>query len=350
MIKLYGFSFLKDGERFDYPYKEMLTCMGQLVEKCYLALGENDDGTSGFVSQFPHVKVIPTVWDMSKIGDGGLIFSEQTNIALKDLRNEQSDQKEAWGIYLQSDEIIHESEFDQLRKDIEQAQLQGCDAVRFRYFHFWMSHYEIAVNKRWYPHEIRAVKLDSDVVNHGDAQGFSGFKKVYESDVHIFHYGHVRDLKKREEKQKELIRKIRPGQKFKKYLSREKKAFAKTKSIPIRLQHSEVMKERILKMGEIFDLPYIDEVFVVGDQKDFSQNINEVLHVKNIKWCSTVGEVPKEKRRNNMVIFEPSLFEQWRWDQLNLRSMESELAREWTNDQKLLFKISSKFPIKRKAL
>lgn len=342
MAKIYGFSFMKDGMRFDYPFREMLTCMSNLVDKCYLALGENDDGTSSEVEKFSDVEVIPTIWDMTKIGDGGQIFSEQTNIALSKLRENHVEEKGAWAIYLQSDEIIHEKDFDQVRKDIEAAEASGCDAIRFRYFHFWMDHYHIAINKRWYPSEIRAIKVDSSVVNYGDAQGFSEFTKVYESDVHIFHYGHVRDMAKRAEKQKDLIKRIRPGAKFSKYLSREKKAFAKTKTSPIRIQHSSVMKDRITRMGERFDLPLVDFLYVVGTRSNYSKEFLESLKITKVHWVESVESVPFEYRDKRMVIEKPSFFQRLQWGIKTPNGMESDFAREWTLEQKLLMQISER--------
>ena len=339
-LPIYGFSFMKDGVRFDYPFKEMLTCMSNLVNRCYVALGKNDDGTSAIVEKFEKVEIIPTVWDMNKIGDGGQVFSEQTNIALSKLRENHQTEKGAWAIYLQSDELIHENDFEQVRKDIAAAEASGCDAVRFRYFHFWMDHYHIAINKRWYPSEIRAIKVDSNVVNYGDAQGFSEFTKVYESDVHIFHYGHVRDMAKRAEKQKDLIKRIRPGAKFSKYLSREKKAFSQTKSVPILIKHSEVMRERIGKMGENFDLPECDFIYIVGNEQKYSKEFSNRTHIKKINWVNIVEEVPFEYRDKRMVIAEPTHFQKFYWGIKSPTKMESDLAIEWDADTRLLASIS----------
>ncbi len=343
MIKLYGFSFMKDGVRFDYPFKEMLSCMSSLVEKTYVALGENDDGTSEAVEKFDSVEIIPTVWDMKKVGDGGLIFSEQTNIALHKLRDNHKNELGSWAIYLQSDEIIHEADFEQLRKDIEEAEKQGCDAVRFRYFHFWMSHYQIAVNKRWYPHEIRAIKVNSNVENFGDAQGFSKFTKVYESDVSIFHYGHVRDLGKREAKQKDLINRIRPGKKFEKYLNREKRAFSKTKVRPLMIRHSKVMKDRIEKMGEASFIEFKKLIYVVGQREHISDSFFSKTVFSNLVFVSSVSDVPFEYRRAQMLILHPTLFERVQWGSETVTGMDSDIARAWDEDTRLLVLLSQLF-------
>ena len=113
--------------------------------------------------------------------------------ALEALRADKKSDPEAWGFYLQCDEILHEDDFELIKEDFEKAQASGCDAISFRYFHFWMDHHHVAINKKWYPQEIRAVKVDSECESWGDAQSFRKVKKVYESDARIYHYGHVRE-------------------------------------------------------------------------------------------------------------------------------------------------------------
>lgn len=106
------------------------------------------------------------------MGDGGQILSQQTNIALDALRAAHGSEDDAWGVYLQCDELIHEDEVARIKEDIE-----------------------VALSKRWYPHEVRAIKLKSDIKSFGDAQGFSGVTKSYESECRILHYGHVREAR-----------------------------------------------------------------------------------------------------------------------------------------------------------
>lgn len=341
MANIYGFSFLKDGLRFDYPFQEAFESLSGVTKKIYIALGQNDDGTKAVLEKIPYIHITDTVWDMSRMGKGGVIFSEQTNIALEKLREEHGNEEGAWGIYLQSDEVLHEDSLEQLKKDIEEAEKTGCDAVRFRYFHFWKSHYEIATNKRWYPVEIRAVKLNSKVVNHGDAQGFSGFTKVYDSDVYIHHYGHVRDEEKRQEKQKFLIQSIRASEKFQKYFKREQKAFAGTKTLPLLINHPKVMKERIEKMGESFKQGAKELVYIVGDENSFSDGTKKKINAAEVRWVNSLSDVPASYKKD-AVILNPGF-----WDKI-LRptkvtpSMESPLARQWDRDTFLCLKLSEK--------
>ena len=136
MSKIYGFTFLRDGVRHDYTFRESLVSLSKLCTKIFVALGKNDDGTADALKEYPFLEIIPTVWNMDMIGDGGLIFSEQTNIALNALRQKHGDEEGAWGVYLQCDEVIHEDDLDLIRRDILHAEKTGYDAMTFRYLHF----------------------------------------------------------------------------------------------------------------------------------------------------------------------------------------------------------------------
>ncbi len=341
--KLYGFTLLRNGIKYDYSFIECLKALSGLVEKIYIAVGESDDGTLESLEQFDNLVIINTVWDPSLMGDGGQILSQQTNVALKKLREDIKDEN-AWGVYLQCDEIIHEDEVEQIKNDIEKANEQGCDAIRFRYLHFWKDHYHIAISKRWYPQEVRAIKLNTPILSFGDAQGFSGVMSPFESECKIFHYGHVRDDEKLAEKQKQLIRFIRPAEKFNKYFNREKKAFSKTKTVRININHPIVMKERIERLGDSYDLNLSSQnqdVFIQGRKEEFDTSLIEKIAAKNVHFVSSKGEVPNQWKKN-YISFEPGIVEKFLAPSKVPLKMESPLAREWNKDFLLLLKLSEK--------
>lgn len=188
-MAIYGFTLLRNGIQYDYPFRESLGSLTALCEKVFVALGRSEDGTEAALNAFPNLVIEPTVWD-ENLRTSGIILSQQTNIALRKLREHT---REGWGVYLQADEVLNDAEFERIRADIAAADANGCDAVSFRYLHFWQSHERIAVGRKWYPQEIRAIRLDSALESYGDAQSFRTPRKVYESDAHVFHYGHVRE-------------------------------------------------------------------------------------------------------------------------------------------------------------
>jgi hypothetical protein len=340
-VSIYGFTFIKDGVRYDYPFRESLNSISKLVSKVYMAVGKNDDGTSKVLEEYKFIKTIPTVWNPELMGSGGLIFSEQTNVALDELKNDFKEVAGSWGLYLQGDELIHEEDLEQIKKDFQAAEDQACDAIRFRYFHFWLDHQHIAINKRWYAHEIRGVKLNSNVCSYGDAQGFEGETKVYESDVHIYHYGHVRDKEKREEKQKDLIRQIRPNDKFSKYLKREKKAFGQTKTVSWWGSHPAPMKERVERLGDSWSLPIEEKVYIVGEKSEFSKDLLLKMNAKEVLFVNSIGEVPNIYK-TKAITLRPTFFQRLFSSSKVPDGMESELAREWDKKTKQLLLLSEK--------
>jgi hypothetical protein len=201
MLPLHGFTLLRNGLKYDYPFRESLGGLRALCDSVTLALGASDDGTEAAAAGLG-LDIVPTVWDEAK-RQGGVILSEQTNVALNALRQRIP---KGWAFYLQADECISESDFDLIRKDLESAESEGCDAISFRYLHFWQSYEAIAVGKRWYPQEIRCVRLDSSIESYGDAQSFRGWKKRYESEAVIYHYGHVREAGAYDRKKKDFHR------------------------------------------------------------------------------------------------------------------------------------------------
>lgn len=186
-VQLYGFSLIRNGVKYDYSFKEAFLSMAPIVKFTMVAVGKSEDNTLEEVQKIPNVKIIETEWDPQL--KQGLVLSDETNKALNALKQSlnKDELKTAWGIYLQADECLHEDDFEILRQDIERAERDGHDAIMFTYLHFWQTHHSIATAKRWYPHEVRAIKLDSAIESWGDAQGFRYYKSPLYSHARIFH-------------------------------------------------------------------------------------------------------------------------------------------------------------------
>ncbi len=337
-VPLYGFTFMRGVERFDYPYLEMLENLRTLTDKVCVALGPAEDNTERNVRALTDLEIVDSPWDEGLVGDGGKIFSYQANVALKRLRELYGQDDQAWAFFLHCDEIIHPDDYERVYEDMRLARESGCDAVSFRFLHFWDDHYHIAISKRWHPSEIRAMKLKSEVECWGDAQGFKNAQKVYESDVCIYHYGHVRDAQKRDEKQREILRRIRPAEKFKKYYNREVRAFSKTRKLSLYVKHPEFMRERMNRLGDRFEFDAAEVAYIVGNQKDYSARVVENINAKTVKFVSTLSEVPGNQR-SKAVIIEPSFLTKLLYPSRVPQKMESPRARNWSADQYLMLKL-----------
>jgi hypothetical protein len=340
-MKLYSFTFMKGVVKLDYPFMEVLNCLNEITTKTFVAVGSDADQTEEMVRSLPKCQIIKTKWEDSRVGDGGTIFSSQANIALGELRKQHRDEG-AWAIFLHSDEMFHPDDYSFLLKEIAQAEAQGFDAISYPFIHFWKDHYHMAINKRWHPAEVRVFKLDSTIVCHGDAQGFKGAKKEMLSQVSLLHYGHVRSYEHHQAKQNEILRRIRPSDKFDKYKKREEKAFAKTKTFPVLRGHPLMMKDRILRLGDRFELESRDILYIVGDAGLYRTEIKEKIKVKKIYWVGNIAEVPREHRRQNMVVINASSWQKIRYNLRVPKAMESKVAKPFSPDFYLILCLSQK--------
>ena len=334
-VEIYGFSILKNGVKFDYSFRESLNSLVPICKKVFVAAGDSEDATTKELKKLSGVEVFETTWDPN-LRQGGLILSEQTNLSLNHLR-EQAPEKNAWGIYLQADEVLHENDYERIKNDIAKAEEQGCDVLRFRYFHFWQSHSKVAINKKWYPQEIRAVKLRSDVESWGDAQSFRGVKKVYESDAFIYHYGHVREEESYKNKKEGFFRMYASDEKFKAYVTKMEKKDAKTETLDFWGSHPRVMKERIERLGESFALPVVSEIAIVGDENCYSEGFKKRIRAKKVIWGEKKSELSSMEK---VVLTQPSFFQRLCGRAAIPSKMRSDLARDWEPETRLMFQLS----------
>lgn len=338
LTKLFGFTLLRNGVKYDYSFKESFQSLAAITEEVYVALDKGEDNSLQESLSIPRIKIIPTQWDMSL--KKGLVLSVETNKALQALRQDHGLDDNAWGIYLQADEVLHEDDYDLIKKDIEEAARNGCDALSFRYLHFWQTHHHLAISRKWYPQEIRAIKLNSAIESWGDAQGFRNFKKVYFTEARIFHYGHVREQSSYKEKMREMGKLYHEADALEERLEKGLKDARKNKCAFYFGTHPKVMKDRIIRMNDIWELDEIEELAIVGNPGKYSPQLLSHIKAKKIYWFNSLSEVPARLKKYSIVT-EPSL-----WDRLAGRAkvpsrMKSKLAREWNPDFKLIMQLSS---------
>jgi len=339
-LNVYGFTLLRNGIKYDYPFRESLTSLAGITKKVFLALGKSGDGTEEAISDLEFLHIIPTVWD-DHMRDGGVILSQQTNTALKVLRDVHSKEFGAWGFYLQSDEVLHEEDYCQILADLETAENSGCDALSFRYLHFWKNHHVLAINKKWYPHEIRAIKLNSGIESWGDAQGFRPLQKVFQSDARIYHYGHVREKDRYLNKKKDILKLYHADEKLPKYRRREARFEQQTECIPFCGNHPRFMQDRILRLGDYWQADEAENVFILDDSQNYRPQFIAKIHAKNIRWVSATGEVPLG-HKSRLVILCPTWWQKLRYHSIVPTKMRSKLARPWTREFLLTLKLSER--------
>lgn len=338
-LPLHGFTLLRNGVKYDYPFRESLAGLRALCESVVVAVGNSDDGTEEALNAFD-VRQVPSVWDEEK-RRGGLILSEQTNIALAELRRRVPS---GWGFYLQADEAVSERDFPRIREDLLKAEAAMCDAVSFRYLHFWQSYEAIAVGKRWYPQEIRCVRLDSPVESYGDAQSFRGWKKRFESDAVIWHYGHVREAAAYEKKKKDFHRWWHPDSEIAGVIVKGERVESAEETLKYLGPHPSFMKERIIRHGGL--APGLKRSLkVLGSSAVYSPEFLREVQAE-LEWTEDESVILKEKPED-VVLLRPlsplsQLFSLGRYRSRVPRRMGSPQAREWTPEFQALLRFSEK--------
>jgi glycosyltransferase involved in cell wall biosynthesis len=197
MEKISGFSLVRNGVKFDYPFLESWRSLLPVVDELVLNIGISDDDSLAVAKKFAEeegqgkVRIFESEWPLHipEKKKSGLILSEQTNLALEQCKYD-------WCFYIQADEVIHEDDYSLIREVVEKASEQKLDAVVFQYAHFYGSFNVIQETRSAYRREMRIIRKSSGARSVGDAQSFlkNGTTKLDAilTKARIFHYGWVR--------------------------------------------------------------------------------------------------------------------------------------------------------------
>lgn len=192
-MKVCGFSFVRNGVKFDYPFEEAISSILPLCDLFIVAVGNSDDDTLERVRSIdPKVRVVETVWDDS-LREGGRLLAAETDKAFQSIPSGYD-----WAFYIQGDEVIHEKYLPVIRMEmLKNLGDKRVDGLLFKYLHFFGSYDYVGMKHSWYRREIRIVRNRKDIFSYQDAQGFR--KRPNEKlsvkliDAYVYHYGYVRE-------------------------------------------------------------------------------------------------------------------------------------------------------------
>ena len=194
-----GFTIIRNGVVFDYPFIESIRSMLPIVDELIINVGYGTDSTMEAIqkllaneAQGKKIVLFESHWplDDPQKRKEGKILSEQTNLALERCSND-------WCLYLQADEVLSESDFDKITTAVNKATVdKKIDGLLFNYIHFYGSFDVIQKSRSAYRREVRMIKKSSGAKSIGDAQSFrkpDGSKPtVIHSGADVYHYGWVR--------------------------------------------------------------------------------------------------------------------------------------------------------------
>ncbi len=198
-MKISGFTLIRNGVRFDYPFLEAFRSILPLVDELIINVGTGEDETRARIAKFAaeegagKVLTFDSDWPMQDPVKmrGGQILSEQTNLALDRCSGD-------WCIYVQSDEVFHEEDIEKVRTSLAEADRDSrVDGLVFDYLHFYGSFDVIQQSRSAYRREVRAIRRKSGARSVGDAQSFrmpdgSKVPAIRARGARVFHYGWVR--------------------------------------------------------------------------------------------------------------------------------------------------------------
>ncbi len=187
-MRVSGFTIIRNGVKLQYPAVEAITSVLPLCDEFIVAVGKSEDGTLELIKSIASdkIRIIETVWDLSM---GQEVLSHQTNIALSHCRGD-------WAFYVQTDEVIHEADLAKLKRCMEKyLNDPTVDALRFKWLHFYGSHWRYRIDKGWYQKQDRIIRNNKQVRSFGDAFGFERIDhKPLQSRYTgclLYHYGWV---------------------------------------------------------------------------------------------------------------------------------------------------------------
>lgn len=254
-MKICGFTIIRNGIIFDYPFVESIKSLLPIVDKLIINCGLGDDETLEVIRSLksPKIEIFERRWDMS-MREGGKLLSFETNKALERCDGD-------WGFYLQGDEVLHEDEYNLIIREMERGLNRDVDGISFRYIHFEAT-YDY-YNPFRYRREIRVIRLGRDIISWGDAATFrhkDGSKlRVLKSNAHIYHYGWVKSPEKMLQKRREFEKLYHDDSYIeKKYREKVKYEFP---NLPVLKKfkgtHPSVMKDRIERANWQLPMPRV---------------------------------------------------------------------------------------------
>jgi hypothetical protein len=257
MMKVTGFTFIRNALKFDYPVVEAIKSILPLCDDFIVAVGSSEDETLALIKNInpDKIRIVETIWDDS-LREGGKVLALETDKAFAAIGADTD-----WCFYIQGDEIVHEQYHPAIKEAMQRwKDDKTVDGLLFKYLHFYGSYDYVGIAPGWYRNEIRIVRRDPKIYSYRDAQGFrkNDDEKltVVPVDAYVYHYGWVKEPKAMQRKQ-ESFTKLWHDDEWVKRNVRQAEQFDYASHIDALRRftgtHPQVMKERIEQKNWKFD-------------------------------------------------------------------------------------------------
>ncbi len=187
-----GFTIVRNAIKLDFPIEASIRSILPVCEEVIVNVGRSEDATLDLIRSIddPRIRILETEWDLTTMNK---VLGDETLRAMRACRH-------PWGIYIQADEVLHERGAEELAATIHAVDADPLvEGLLVKYLHFYGDLNTVAVNRRWYRREVRAVRLDPalDIRPYQGALGFrvgAGPRKIRArlTSAEMFHYGWAR--------------------------------------------------------------------------------------------------------------------------------------------------------------
>lgn len=208
-MKISGFSYVRNGIDFDYPFLEAIQSILPVCDEFVMVLGDSSDTSREALLNLgsDKIKIVDSVWDMNN-RKGGKVFAQQSNIGLDHVTGD-------WAFHIQADEIIHEKDLPKILEAIHKYDSNPeVEGLLLPFIHFWGTYDYVRTSRRVHKNEIRVLRNNQLIRAYRDSQGFRKYssKEAYEAgekgtklyvkkvDAPVYHYNGVRSKKTQEKK------------------------------------------------------------------------------------------------------------------------------------------------------
>ncbi|MDQ3427742.1 MAG: glycosyltransferase family 2 protein, partial [Gemmatimonadota bacterium] len=153
MPQVSGFTIVRNAVTLDFPLEASIRSILPVCDEVVVNVARSADETLEVVRSIgdPKIRIVETEWDMTIKNK---VLGDETLRAMRACRY-------PWGIYIQADEVLHERGAESLQLAIREHDADPrVEGLLVKYLHFYGGTDTVAVNRRWYRREVRAVRLD----------------------------------------------------------------------------------------------------------------------------------------------------------------------------------------------
>lgn len=154
-MKVSGFTFIRDGVRFGYPFVESILSALPVCDEFIVAAGLGSDDTRERLREIddPKLRIIETTWN-EHCRSQGFVYGQQKMIAQYNCTGD-------WAFYLEGDEILHEDDVPRLREAMEHyLEDRDVETLAFDYYHFYGDAHHINRSPHVYRKAVRIIRND----------------------------------------------------------------------------------------------------------------------------------------------------------------------------------------------